>query len=143
MLEGLTNYAGIMVVAGGLMMAWSWDQKTLTARILRRGIRTRGKVIELQDAPARSVPLASKAPIVEYTASSGYKVRHVSATYQSPSPYVVGQEVDIWYQHYKSRRESALADDRPNPAIDRIFRLGLLLAGIGMALIAPRLSGLF
>lgn len=143
MLQWLTNYGGILAVTGALMMAWSWDQKTLTDRVLRKGIRTRGKVVELRDAPQRSVPFSAKAPIVEYTTHSGNTVRHVSSTYQSPSPYVVGQEVDIWYRYYKSQREAALADDRPGPAIDRIFRLGILLAVIGVLLILPRLRGMF
>lgn len=143
MIQWLSNYGGALLVIGALMTAWSWDQKTLVSRLHKKGIHTRGKVVELRDNPNPSSNAPGKAPTVEYTTQSGNTIRHISTTYQSPSPYSVGQEVDIWYRNYKSRRDAVLADDRPSPFFDRLFRLGLILALIGGLLTGTRLNGLF
>lgn len=126
-------------------MAWSWDRKQLNHRLLSKGFKTKGKVIELldhPDTPVGSPGTLGQAPTVEYHTVSGNLLKHVSTTYQSPSPYEIGQEVDIWYKNYKSIREATLADDKPDPFLNVIFRLGLILIMIGIPFLLNRMLGL-
>lgn len=146
MIEILGKYSGAILLIGVLLAAWSWNRMHLVSRLLKNGSRTKGIVVELRDENEGMPDHAAgsgKAPVVEYTTISGNVLRHISTSYKSPSPYHVGQEVDIWYRNYKSIREATLADDQPDPFLKTIFRLALALVVFGAIFLAGRLGAMW
>ncbi len=124
-----TKISGIFSIVGFLLLAHSHNRKNYIKNILKNGIKTQGKVVEICRDPG---PIFGKegegfAPVVEYTTDSGNVLKHPSQTYQTPTKYQVGQLVDIWYVNYKSNREAALADDQPGELPKKLFITGLIL----------------
>lgn len=68
------------------------------------------------------------APVVEYTSHNGNVYKYYSMTFRKPGTYAIGDKVDIWYKHYKSRRYAALQDDESE-------RWPVLLIYIGVGLL--------
>lgn len=146
MLELITNYSGIAFIVGFLTYAWAQDRNTLTRRVMEKGIKTTGKVVRLEEAP---IPLFGGprkegfAPVVEYTTLSGNVLTHISTNYEYPCPYKVGQEVTLWYKHYKSIREATLEDEKPSESLKKFKMVALFLIVVSLLLLGPRLMRFF
>ena len=141
-----SQIAWFSVVAGCLLLAHSHNRRYYISNLLKRGIKTEGKVVELRKDPG-ALPDGREgkgyAPVVEYATVSGNVLKHFSSTYRQTSPYKVGQTVPIWYINYKSIREAALADDEPGDLPKKLFIAGLLLLIIGVPFIVDGISTLF
>lgn len=137
-LETYSKLAGISAILGFLAIAHGYNRKNHVKNLLKNGIKTEGKVVEIYPNPG---PLFGKgaaigsAPVVEYTTQSGNILKHTSTTYREPCPYQIGQIVNIWYINYKSRREAALEDDQVGNLPKQLITAGLIL----MAFSLPRI----
>lgn len=133
--------AGYGLVAGFLMAAYGRDRATVIRRVLKKGFHTTGRVVELRDDPGSlfsQEKRRGKAPVVEYITHSGNVHRHFSTTFQDPPPYTVGQHVEIWYQHFRSRRDAALQDDLPGKGPTKVFLAGCGLLILSFLTLLPR-----
>jgi len=140
-----SQIAGISAVVGFLLLAHSHNRKYFIKDILKNGFKTEGTVVEISRNPG---PLFGKegegfAPVVQYTNNSGNVLKHHSQTYRTPCKYELGQIIDIWFIHYKSRREAALADDQPGDLPRKLFIAGLLLLLLAAPKIVVGMFGLF
>lgn len=125
-----TKISGLLFVAGFLLLAHAHNRKTYIARVLKRGLKAEGKVVEIRKDPGRFFgppPAEGFAPVVEYTTGSGNIVKHFSTTYRNPARYQIGDEVAVWYSEYKTNRESTLQDDEPGDLPRTLFFVGLTL----------------
>jgi len=134
--------AGIFFVGGFLLIAHAHNRKHYIAKILKRGTKTEGKVVEVFRNPGslfKKEEGEGFAPVVEYTTQSGSTLKHHSTTYRTPAKYEVGQVVPIWYINYKSIREACLEDDEPGDLPGKLFKAGIVLLLIALPAI---ISGL-
>ena len=135
------KFAGYGVVAGFLMLAAGYDRQHIVEKVLRKGLKTKGRVVELRDDPGGlfgGPRRAGFAPVVEYESVSGNIHKHYSMTFRSPARYEIGQEVDIWYKHYRSRRDAALSDDQVGTWPMQLMKIGGVLLVISVILLLPR-----
>ena len=78
-----SNIAGICFVVGALLLAHGHNRKTYIKRLLNRGFKTEGKVVEINQKPDSLISNQAGngfAPVVEYTTVSGNVVKHHSTT---------------------------------------------------------------
>ena len=108
-------------------------------KVLTKGIKTLGTVTEMRQAPFGN---QGEAPVVEFTTQNG-SYKHFSTTYTSPSAYKLGQQVEIWYYHYKSIRLAALADDKPGKLPKILLCWGIVLCLLSYPEIIRRMITLF
>jgi len=130
-----SSISGLCFVAGCLLLAHAHNRKTYIKRLLKRGFKTEGKVVEIRQNPGSlfsSQPGEGLAPVVEYTGNSGNLVKHYSTTFRTPSRYQIGQQVPLWYSEYKANRESTLEDDEPGDLPRKIFIIGITLLLISL-----------
>jgi hypothetical protein len=112
-----------MAMIGTYCLILAYQKQHEIEKILTKGIKTLGTVTEMYQDPSGN---AGEAPVVDYANQNG-SYRHVSGTYAMPAAYKIGQQVDIWYYHYKSIRLAALADDKPGNLPKTLFRWGIIL----------------
>lgn len=129
----------IFAFVGTYCLILSYEKQHEIEKVLKRGIRTTGTVVEIRQDPSGN---AGAAPTVEYITQNG-RHRHVSTTYASPSPYRVGQQVEVWYKTNKSNRISALADDKPGNLPKKLLRWGIVLCLLSYPAVILRLKTLF
>jgi hypothetical protein len=98
----------VMAFIGTYCLIIAYEKQHEIEKILTKGIKTFGIVTELRQDPLSKEGVA---PVVDFTTQNG-TYRHFSTTYILPSAYQVGQQVEIWYYHYKSIQLAALADDK-------------------------------
>lgn len=137
--------AGLFFVAGFLLLAHAHNRKNYVSRILTRGIKTEGKVVEMTRNPGSlfsKVEGEGFAPVVEYTTQSGNVLKHHSTTYRTPATYEAGQTVPIWYINYKSIREAALEDDEPGDLPKKLFAVGLVSFLVALPTVISGILGL-
>ncbi|HMO18422.1 MAG TPA: DUF3592 domain-containing protein [Oligoflexia bacterium] len=138
-----SSYAPLMGLIGFLMLAHAHNRKTYIQNLLRKGIKTEGRVIEIAADPG---PLFSKnegegfAPVVEYITVSGNTLTHRSTTYRNPTKYEVGQIVPVYYINYRSRREATLEDDEPGTLPKTLFITGSIFLIIALPALISALT---
>ena len=98
----------VMAFIGTYCLIIAYEKQHEIEKILTKGIKTFGIVTELRQDPSSQQGVA---PVVDFTTQNG-TYRHFSTTYTLSSAYQVGQQVEIWYYHYKSIRLATLADDK-------------------------------
>lgn len=141
----LLSMSGIIALVGTYMIIIGYTRNGFFENVRLKGIKTEGIVIALNQNPGSFYGGEEGdgfAPVVEFTTINGTH-RHVSTIYKNPTPYIVGQKVNIWYYSYKSRREMALEDDAPGDMPQNLFKWGILLCGIGYPLIYLKINQLF
>jgi hypothetical protein len=141
-----SQIAGLSLVAGGLLLAHAHNRKNAVSNILKRGIKTDGKVIEIRRNPGSlfsSKEGEGYAPVVEYTTASGNILKHFSTTYRPICPYREGQIVPISYINYKSIREAALSDDEPGDLPRKLFIIGIVCFLFGLPALISGLPNFF
>lgn len=130
-----SQFSGLAIVVGFLLLAHAHNRKNYINNLLKRGIKTEGSVIEIWKNPGS---LFSKkegqgyAPVVEYTTNSGNVLKHYSHAFTDPCKYEMGQKVAVWYINYKSIREAALEDDQPGSLPKKLFVAGIILVLLGL-----------
>lgn len=128
-----------MAFIGTYCLILAYEKQYEIEKILTKGIQTLGTVTELRQDPSGNV---GNAPVVDFTAQNG-SYKHVSTTYTYPSPYKIGQQVEIWYYHYKSINLAALADDKPGSLPKTLLRWGIVLCLLSYPEIIRRMITLF
>lgn len=142
----LADFAGIGFVIGFLAIAFGYDRLYIIPRVLRKGLKAKGTVIEMREDPG---PLFGNrkskgvAPVVEFTSLNGNVYKYYSMTYRQNTPYKVGDQVDIWYKHYKSRRDAALMDDEPYKWARTVIVVGISFLVISLLLLLPGIGSMF
>jgi hypothetical protein len=141
----LMSMSGIIALMGTYMIILGYTRNAMYDNVRKKGIKTEGTVVKMLSRPESTYPggkPAGYAPVVEFTTINGHYT-HVSPTYRNPSPYHVGQKVDIYYKFYKSIHEMALEDDVPDDLPKKLFLCGLLFCGIGYPMVYYKLQLLF
>lgn len=127
-----------MAFIGTYCLILAYEKQHEIEKILTKGIKTTGKVVEIHQDTLHNT---GEAPVVEYTTAHGF-FRHVSTTYAMPSAYKIGQQVDIWYYHYKSIRLAALADDQPGSLPKTLLKWGIVFCALSYPGIIRNLTSL-
>ncbi|AEE48814.1 DUF3592 domain-containing protein [Haliscomenobacter hydrossis] len=140
-LNSISPYFSFLAFIGTYLLILANDRSHLVGRVKKRGIQTEGTVVELHQNPG---PLFSKtsgegvAPVVDFTTNGGTH-RHYSTHYETPSPYQVGQKVQVWYYFYKSKREVTLADEDGGTLPQTFYRWGIVFCALGYPFLLWRL----
>ena len=124
-----------MALIGTYCLILAYEKQHEIEKVLTKGIKTLGIVTEIRQDPSG---IAGDAPVVDFTTQNG-AYKHFSRTYAMPSAYKVGQQVEIWYYHYKSIRLAALADDKPGSLPKTLFQWGIILCLLSYPVIIRRL----
>ncbi|MFN0216499.1 MAG: DUF3592 domain-containing protein [Saprospiraceae bacterium] len=127
-----------MALIGTYCLILAYEKQHEIEKVLTRGIKTLGTVTEMRQDASEN---AGEAPVVDFTTQNG-SYKHFSTTYAMPSAYKVGQQVEIWYYHYKSIRLAALADDKPGNLPKTLFRWGIILCILTYPVIIGRMTAL-
>lgn len=114
---------GIMAFVGTYCLILSYQKQHEIEKILSKGIKTTGKVVEILQDPSGN---GGGAPVVEFDYPHGF-YRHYSNTYVMPCAYYIGQQVEIWYLFYKSNRAAALSDEQPGTLPQTLLKWGVAL----------------
>jgi hypothetical protein len=117
----------------------SYEKHHEIEKVLTRGIKILGTVTEIRQAPSGK---EGEAPVVKYTTQNGIYA-YFSTTYTVPTPYKMGQQVEIWYYHYKSIKLAALADDKTGDLPKILLRWGIMLCLLTYPAIIQRIITLF
>ena len=138
------NYLSPYVLSGAALIGTyclilAYEKQHEIEKVLTKGIKTLGTVTEMRQDPSGN---AGDAPVVDFATQNG-SYKHFSTTYTMPTPYKVGQQVDIWYYHYKSIRLAALADDKTGSLPKTLFRWGIVLCILTYPEIIRRMITLF
>lgn len=129
----------VMALIGTYCLILAYEKQHEIEKVLTKGIKTLGTVTEMrQDLLGNG----GEAPVVDFTTQNG-SYKHVSTTYTYPSPYKMGQKVEIWYYHYKSIRLAALADDKPGNLPKTLLRWGIVFCVLTYPEIIRRMLMLF
>lgn len=134
----LLPYSGLIALIGTYCLILANDKNRLPDRVRKNGKTAQGIVIETYKSQSDD----GFAPIVEFDYPN-CNFRYASTTFQNPTPYKVGDIVTVWYDFYKSRREVALADDRPGKIVNTLFKWGLILCIISYPVVIYRMAGMF
>jgi hypothetical protein len=129
----------IMAFVGTYCLILAYEKQHEIEKVLTRGIKTLGTVTEMRQDPSGN---AGDAPVVDFTTQNG-SYKHFSTTYTYPSLYKIGQQVEVWYYHYKSIRLAALADDKPGSLPKTLLRWGIVLCVLTYPEIIRRMITLF
>lgn len=113
----------VMAFIGTYCLILAYQKQHEIEKILTKGIKTLGTVTEIRQDPSEK---EGEAPVVDFTTQNG-SYRHFSTTYTLPTAYKMGQQVEIWYYHYKSIRLAALADDKTDNLPKVLLRWGIVL----------------
>lgn len=139
-------WSGVFFVGGALLLAHGYNRSIIRAYLLRNGRQAEGVVVGLNQDPGsvfKKEMGKGFAPVVEFTNTSGNRVRHISTTYRLISPYHVGQIVPVYYLERKTRRDSTLQDDETGHLPLRIMGVGALLLLLALPGIIQGLKGFF
>lgn len=129
LLGQLLKYASGMVgLVGTYFIIFYYNRYFLYEKVRSRGILTQGVVTAWNEGSEfiNGFVFGGKAPIVEFANDNGH-YRHISRTFQSPSPYKIGQIVNVWVLSEKSGTELALEDDKPNEKLKKLLVIGITL----------------
>lgn len=129
-----------MALIGTYCLILSYEKQHEIEKVLTKGIKIIGTVIQIRQAPSGK---EGEAPVVEYTTPNGFSHHYFSTTYTVPTPYKIGQQVEIWYYHYKSIKLAALADDKTGDLPKILFRWGIVLCLLTYPAIIQRMTMLF
>lgn len=143
--QTIQSLSGITALVGTYLIILSYERQHIFDKVRQKGIRTEGVVTRLNENPSNKEGWTAgggKAPVVEFHTVNGHYV-YASTTYQQPTPYEVGQKVDIWYIFYKSRRDMALADDVPGDTPKKLYWWGVILCGISYPMVFLKLQNFF
>lgn len=137
----LTQMLPFLAFIGTYLLIISYDKSKIVERVTSRGIKTEGTVIEIRQNPGSlfsSKEGEGKAPVVDFTTTNGSH-RHYSTDYQTPTPYHVGQKVEVRYYFYKSIREVILANEGVGTLPKTLFRWGIAFCLIGYPFIIRKM----
>lgn len=138
-LNSISPYLSVLAFIGTYCIIIYFNNAKMPERVKNRGQVAEGTVIEIRRNPG---PLFSSkegegyAPVVDFDYPNGSH-RHFSTYYQTPSPYQVGQKVQVAYYFYKSIREVVLEgeENQPQSPTLLIWGIGLCLLGYPFVLI--------
>lgn len=132
----LKYVSGMVGLVGTYFIIFYYSRYFLYEKVRSRGILTQGVVTAWNEGSEfiNGFVFGGKAPIVEFTNDNGH-YRHISRTYQSPSPYQIGQTVNVWVLSEKSGSEMALEDDKPNEKLKKLLFIGIILCLISYPII--------
>lgn len=137
----------LLALVGTYLLIISYDKSMIVERVTSKGIKTAGTVVEIRQAPGPlfgSGESKGVAPVVDFVFPNGSH-RYYSTHYQTPTPYYVGQKVEVRYYFYKSIREVLLTNEDAGTLPKTLFRWGIALCLIGYPFIIRKmmLLGLF
>lgn len=144
-LNSISPYFSVLAFIGTYCLILAYDRSKMPDRVKKRGQKTEGTVIEIRRNPG---PLFSSqegegyAPVVEFETPWGNH-RHFSIYYQTPSPYQVGQKVQVGYYFYKSIREVLLDGEENEPTSPVLYIWGICLCLLGYPFVFIKLLDLF
>jgi hypothetical protein len=68
-----------------------------TNNIIKHGVKTEGRVVDLLTNYNKKKRSSTKAPVVQFKTQQGETILYTSSMYSSPCPYHQGQSLPIWY----------------------------------------------
>lgn len=131
----------LLALVGTYLLIIAYDKSKIVDRVISRGIKTEGTVVEIRKNPGSlfsSKEVEGEAPVVDFVTNNGSH-RHYSTDYQTPAPYHVGQKVEVRYYFYKSIREVILANEGVGTLPKTLFRWGIALCLIGYPFIIRKM----
>jgi hypothetical protein len=144
-LNTISPYFSVLAIIGTYCLILAYDRAKMPERVKKRGQLAEGTVVEIRRNPGPifgSQEGEGFAPVVEFATSSGNH-RHFSTHYQTPSPYQVGQKVQVGYYFYKSIREVLLDGEENQPSSPTLLICGVCLCLLGYPFVFIKLLGLF
>lgn len=118
---------------GTYLLIIAYDRSKIVERVTSKGMKTEGTVVEIRQDPGPlfgSGESKGSAPVVDFVFPNGSH-RYYSTHYQTPTPYYVGQKVEVRYYFYKSIREVLLANEGAGTLPKTLFRWGLVMCLLG------------
>lgn len=137
----LTQVMPLVALVGTYLLIIAYDKSKIVERVTSKGIKTVGTVVEIRQNPGElfgSKEGEGQAPVVDFVTKNGSH-RHYSTHYQTPSPYQVGQKVEVCYYFYKSIREVLLANEGAGTLPKTLFRWGIALCLISYPFLIKKL----
>jgi hypothetical protein len=131
----------LLAFIGTYLLIIAYDKSKIVERVTSKGVKTEGTVVEIRQNPGSlfsSKDGEGEAPVVDFVTYNGSH-RHYSTDYQTPTPYHVGQKVEVRYYFYKSIREVILANEGAGTLPKTLFRWGLALCLIGYPFLIKKL----
>lgn len=118
------------------------DRKNLKQRVMNKGLKTRGRVVDWIRKPDPALSDWGMVKI-EYRNANGFLFEHIVEASQGLIRLQPGDEVDIWYYHYKSIVEATLETEEVNPRYQILMKWGIVIAVLGLILSWSRWLNLF
>lgn len=140
----ISPYLSILAVIGTFCLILAYNRASLPQRVKSRGRTAEGTVIEIRRNPGALFSAQEGegyAPVVDFEHPNGSH-RYFSTYYQSPSPYQVGQKVQVRYYFYKSIREVILEGEENQPQSPVLLIWGICLCLIGYPFIVIKILAL-
>lgn len=144
-LNTISPYFSVFAFVGTYCLILAYDRAKMPERVKKRGQKAEGTVVEIRRNPG---PLFGSqegegyAPVVDFDYPNG-NYRYHSNYYQSPSPYHVGQKVQVGYYFYKSIREVIIDGEENQPQSPTLLIWGICLCLLGYPFVFIKLIGLF
>lgn len=143
-LNKISPYLSILAFVGTYCIIIYYNNSQMPKRVKTRGKVAEGTVVEIRRNPGTifsSQEGEGYAPVVDFEYPNGSH-RHFSTYYQSPSPYQVGQKVQVGYYFYKSIREVLLDGEENQPRPSTLLILGICLCVLGYPFVVIKLFDL-
>ncbi len=119
----LPNYViSALAFIGTYCLIIAYQKQYEIENVLNQGVKTAGTVIEIRERDNAS---NTAMAVIEYRVNNNI-YKHYSSPVHLPGSYKTGQKVPIWYYHYKSIRQAALADDKPGALPKRLMIVGII-----------------
>jgi hypothetical protein len=131
----------LLAFIGTYLLIIAYDRSKIVERVTSKGVKTEGTVVEIRQDPGPlfgSGESKGSAPVVDFVFPNGSH-RYYSTHYQNPTPYYVGQKVEVRYYFYKSIREVLLADEDAGTLPKTLFRWGIVMCLLGYPFILKKL----
>lgn len=131
----------LLAFIGTYLLIIAYDKSKIVERVTSKGIKTEGTVVEIRQDPGPlfgSKEGEGAAPVVDFITNNGSH-RHYSTQYQMPTPYYVGQKVEVRYYFYKSIREVLLPNEDAGTLPKTLFRWGIVMCLLGYPFILKKL----
>lgn len=131
----------LVAFIGTYLLIIAYDKSKIVERVMSKGLKAEGTVVEIRQDPGLlfgSGESKGSAPVVDFVFPNGSH-RHYSTHYQTPTPYYVGQKVEVRYYFYKSIREVLLADEDAGTLPKTLFRWGLVMCLLGYPFLLRKL----